>query len=98
MSGKLVRDKIPRIIESKGQVASTRILNQEEYVFELLAKLSEEVEEFKQDKNREELADILEVLEAIYNYYGFKAEEIAAIKKQKLEERGGFKDRIYLLK
>lgn len=98
MSGKLVRDKIPQIMKSKGQIASTKILDQEEYIKELLAKLSEEVEEFKQDKNREELADILEVLEAIYTFYGFKQEEIVVIKKQKLEERGGFKERIYLIK
>ncbi|MCA9334125.1 nucleoside triphosphate pyrophosphohydrolase, partial [Candidatus Saccharibacteria bacterium] len=59
---KLVRDKIPEIIEADGKKAKTIILNNHDYVEELIKKLGEEYEEFKADRNIEELADIQEVL------------------------------------
>ena len=56
---KLVRDKIPQIIEKSGAVPVTRILDREEYLTCLEAKLDEEVREFHESKAMEELADIL---------------------------------------
>jgi predicted house-cleaning noncanonical NTP pyrophosphatase (MazG superfamily) len=96
MPGKLVRDKIPQIMIQKGQEPKTRILDNDEYIDELLKKLAEEVEEFRLDKNKEELADVHEVLEAIYKVFGFDIEEIMNIKKLKFDERGGFEDKIFL--
>ena len=55
---KLVRDKIPEIIASKGEYAKTRILDNDEYKKELDKKLLEEVNEYMTDDNVEELADI----------------------------------------
>ena len=43
---KLVRDKIPEIIEGNGEKPVTRILNDEEYLKELNTKLQEEVNEY----------------------------------------------------
>jgi len=62
---KLVRDRIPEIIERQGGHPSVRILDQEEYVHCLERKLDEEVEEYHRNKNPEELADILEVVYAL---------------------------------
>ena len=62
---KLVRDKIPEIIELNGGKAEYRVLNAEEYRQALETKLDEEVLEFHQDKTAEELADILEVVFAL---------------------------------
>lgn len=59
---KLVRDKIPQIINDNGERAVTHILSDEEYIAALEIKLNEEVAEYHADKNLEELADILEVL------------------------------------
>lgn len=47
---KLVRDKIPEIIEADGKVCRTHILSNEEYIVALEAKLNEEVAEYQADK------------------------------------------------
>ncbi|WP_286164797.1 MULTISPECIES: nucleoside triphosphate pyrophosphohydrolase [Clostridia] len=62
---KLVRDKIPEIIASKGQTAITTKLHTEEYLVELKRKMLEEWDEYLQTTDvasaLEELADLLEV-------------------------------------
>ena len=55
---KLVRDKIPQIVEDDNCVAVTHIANDGEYWEELKRKLYEEVDEFCEDNCEEELADI----------------------------------------
>ena len=65
MYNKLVRDKIPEIIQADGKAPKTRILSDEEHLEALLDKLGEEYEEFKEAKNVEELADLYEVLLAL---------------------------------
>ena len=72
---KLIRDKIPEIIQADGKTCITRILSDEEYVDALEKKLNEEVAEYQTDKNLEELADILEVLQAICIARGYTLEE-----------------------
>ena len=96
MKPKLVRDKIPEIIKNSNKVPKTYIANNEEYWKELKAKLLEEVNEFLEDNNSEELADIQEVLYAIYDFKGFSKEEIESIRSKKKNERGGFKNKIIL--
>lgn len=93
---KLVRDKIPEHIRSKGETAITHIAGDEEYWVKLKEKLQEEIKEFEQGANAEELADILEVLDAIIDYKKFDRAEIAKIKTDKAEKRGKFRERIIL--
>ncbi|MFA5085999.1 MAG: nucleoside triphosphate pyrophosphohydrolase [Candidatus Paceibacterota bacterium] len=93
---KLVRDRIPEIIKSKGSIPITHIADDKEYWQKLKEKLQEEVNEFIQDENAEEMADILEVIDAIINFKNFSKEELEAIKNKKAEERGKFKDKIIL--
>ena len=93
---KLVRDRIPEIIESTGQIAHVKILEDEEYLFELEKKLDEEVGEYHRDKNLEELADILEVVYALADEIGSR-EELMAIFDKKHQARGGFEKRYYLV-
>ena len=93
---KLVRDKIPKIIEADGKKAKTIILNNHDYVEELIKKLGEEYEEFKADRNIEELADIQEVLLAIADTLDIDPGELASTMAKKAVERGAFKKRIYL--
>lgn len=93
---KLVRDKIPAIIEANGEQAKTRILDDEEYRAELNKKLLEEVAEYSADNNVEELADIVEVVYGILNSMGVSIEEFEAIRKAKVEKRGAFQERIFL--
>jgi len=93
---KLVRNRIPEIIEQTGANPITHIAGDDEYWVSLLDKLLEEVEEFFQNPCEEEMADILEVLYAIMRSKGYSHEQIEQVRQRKLEERGGFSKRIVL--
>ncbi|MBS3149378.1 nucleoside triphosphate pyrophosphohydrolase [Candidatus Woesearchaeota archaeon] len=93
---KLVRDKIPEIIRNKDQIAITHIANDEEYYLKLQEKLKEEVEEFLESNNNDELADILEVIYAICDKKGINKEKLEELRIIKNKKRGGFKNKIIL--
>lgn len=93
---KLVRDKIPEIIENTGKTVYCHTLNEEEYIAELDKKLNEECAEYQADKSLEELADMLEVMYAIAEARGYSVTELERVRAEKAEKRGGFKDRIFL--
>ncbi len=93
---KLVRDRIPEIIKQKGKVPITHIADDKEYWQKLKEKLQEEVDEFIEDNNKEELADILEVVYAICDFKKIDKEKLEILRKKKAEERGRFKDKIIL--
>jgi len=93
---KLVRDKIPEIIEKSGKKPIIHIAEDNEYWEELKNKLNEEVNEFLEKENEEELADIIEVIHAISDYKKFSLEDIEKLRIKKSEERGGFKNKIIL--
>lgn len=93
---KLVRDNIPEIMISKGAKPITRILSDKEYLKELNRKILEEVNEYLESENVEELADIEEVLRAILVYKGVSYEEFDSIRNEKVIKRGAFNKKIYL--
>ncbi|PKM93523.1 MAG: phosphoribosyl-ATP pyrophosphohydrolase [Firmicutes bacterium HGW-Firmicutes-1] len=93
---KLVRDKIPEIIRKNGEVANFHILDEGEYKEILGQKLLEECNEWINDKSIEELADILEVFYTIIEVQGISMEAVEKVRKEKIEERGGFKRRVFL--
>ena len=93
--GKLVRDKIPQIIQADGKSPLIRTLSEEDYLQELDKKLNEEVAEYQADKSIEEMADVLEVLYAICEARGHSLEELEQVRKEKSDKRGAFKERIY---
>lgn len=93
---KLVRDRIPEIIQNNGQICRTRTLTNEEYIEALDAKFMEEFAEYKDSRSIEELADIFEVLCAMAAYHGFSKEELITAQEQKRADRGGFEDKIFL--
>ena len=95
---KLVRDKIPDIIKKDSRKPITKILNDEEYKKELDKKLQEEVKEYLEDNNIEELADIVEVIYGILASKDISLEEFESVRKKKAEKRGAFKDKIFLEK
>lgn len=96
MSEKLVRDNIPEIIRGHGEAPVTRVLSDEEYLIALDEKLREEVEEYLEANDLNELADILEVVRAIALARGSSIEQVESVREKKLEERGGFDDQISL--
>ena len=94
---KLVRDLIPEIIEESGKECRTRILSDEEYLEMLDAKLDEELCEYHQDQNIEELADMLELIRAATIARGYTLEELEAVRAKKAKKRGGFEKKIFLI-
>jgi len=91
---KLVRDKIPQMLDTKGVSYEKRIADDEEFRRELIKKLHEEVGEFMEEGSPEELADVLEVVEALLRLDEYK--DVGEHKTKKREERGSFNERIIL--
>lgn len=95
---KLVRDKIPEIIEVDNKKCEIEIVEGKEKQELLEKKLREEVNEYLEDKNLEELADVMEVLYGLANELGYSEEDLNKKRKEKLQERGGFKEGVVLKK
>jgi predicted house-cleaning noncanonical NTP pyrophosphatase (MazG superfamily) len=87
---KLVRDKIPELFNLK----NIHIADENEYNRELINKLQEEVDEFKQSGEIEELADIMEVIHAIFESKKTPINKLEDIRKEKAEKRGKFEKKI----
>ena len=93
---KLVRDRIPEIIEGTGKRCEIEILNDEEYLKAIDAKLDEELAEYHKEQNLEELADLLEVIYAATISRGYSIEDLEKMRAFKANERGAFNKRILL--
>ena len=93
---KLVRDKIPEVIESSGKFFSSHIAEELEYKEELFKKAYEELEEFRETPCAEEMADIFEVLEGLIKAYNIEMYEVFDIKEEKAREKGAFDEKIIL--
>lgn len=99
---KLVRDKIPLHINARGEDAVIEKIDKmeadgREYYLNLVAKLDEEVEEFKRAPTIEELADIAEVLRALSWHIGYTPSQLETVREGKEVSRGGFFEGIRLL-
>lgn len=94
---KLVRDRIPEIIEASGQTCVTEILSDDEYLRMIDAKLDEELAEYHQDQNIEELADLMEVIYAAAAARGYTVEQLERVRAEKAEKRGSFQKKILLV-
>ena len=95
---KLVRDKIPEIIRSHGDVPIVRTIEDDaEYLASLTDKLVEEAREVQETPVLDELADALEVVYAIGKVIGHTPEDIEKARAKKAEERGGFDDKVFLI-
>ena len=93
---KLVRDRIPEIIEASGKSCVTEILSDEAYLRMVDAKLDEELAEYHSDQNIEELADLLEVIYAAAMARGYTLEQLESVRAAKAEKRGAFANKILL--
>ena len=91
---KLVRDRIPEILEQKGVSYEQRIADDAEYRTELIKKIVEEAAEFSEAGAIEELADVLEVIAALRTLPEYA--QVEEVQKQKAEERGRFLKRLIL--
>jgi predicted house-cleaning noncanonical NTP pyrophosphatase (MazG superfamily) len=96
---KLVRDRIPEIIQADGRHPVTRVLDDPGYQAALLSKLVEEASEASHATAvglPGELADVLEVLRALTATAGMSWAQLLALADDKRSRRGGFTKRIFL--
>lgn len=93
---KLVRDKVPEVIKSRGGEPLTRAASDGEYGNLLGEKLKEEVQEFMRSGDAAELADVLEVVFALAELEGISRDRLEEMRKRKAEERGSFSGRVVL--
>lgn len=93
---KLVRDKVPQLIEESGRTHKSRILNDDEYFKALIDKVIEEIEEYRESGNEEELADVFEVLDSLVKFKDYEPMHIDYLKMKKKEKRGTFDGRVFL--
>ena len=94
---KLVRDKIPEIIEDdNGSTCMIGVMNHDEYLNALNVKMQEELNEYLESGEIEELADLEEVLRAILDAKNISYQEFENIRRMKVEKRGAFKKKIFL--
>jgi len=94
---KAIRDNIPEIIRESGKSCNVETLSDKEFLLEIEKKLSEEVTEYQNDKNPEELADILEVIYRIAKLKGISKEALEKIRVDKVKKRGAFEDNLFLI-
>jgi predicted house-cleaning noncanonical NTP pyrophosphatase (MazG superfamily) len=99
---KLIRDKVPEIIEADNERPIYRVLSEEEYSVALLDKFHEELLELSSANNKEEivkeLSDLQELIRAYAEFNGMSLEEILESTDGRREKRGGFTKRIFLEK
>lgn len=98
---KLIRDKIPEIIQKEGTNFKTRILDNLDFKEELLKKLLEESQEVVDAKDtkaelEKEIGDVLEVIDYIISSYDLDMGEIVKVKNKRKESRGGFDEKVFL--
>jgi len=99
---KLVRDRIPEIIEKSGRKACYWELGDEAFELELRRKLVEEANELLNAKTKdefyEELADVMQVLDSFLDMIeGTEADRVVdTIYLDKRSEKGAFDKHIYL--
>jgi predicted house-cleaning noncanonical NTP pyrophosphatase (MazG superfamily) len=91
---KAIRDNIPQIIKKSGKNYNIKELDDSEFLVELEKKLVEELTEYQESKNVEELADVLEVIYRISNLKGF---DLDKVRLEKIEKRGKFEKNLFLV-
>ena len=93
---KLVRDKIPEVIEASGKKCDIEILDDEQYLEYLNKKIKEEVNEYLESGEIEERADLEEVLRAILVAKKLSYDEFEKIRISKVDKRGAFEKKLLL--
>jgi predicted house-cleaning noncanonical NTP pyrophosphatase (MazG superfamily) len=98
---KLIRDKIPQLLDSNSVSYEVSELDHEQYMKKLNEKLVEELDEYRLATTKveqiEELADLVEVIYAIAAHKGVSIKDFDAVRIKKKEKRGGFEKKLLLV-
>lgn len=93
---KLVRDRIPELIEESGRIPEFYEATRKEHISRLYDKMIEELHEFIENPCLEEAADMYEVFMAILDQHSMKLSAVDSVALKKWSERGGFSRGIVL--
>ncbi|MDX2244940.1 MAG: nucleoside triphosphate pyrophosphohydrolase [Leptolyngbyaceae cyanobacterium bins.302] len=96
---KLIRDRIPEIIQSAGQEYSVEVMAETEFQQALRKKLIEEAQEAAADSENlvQELADLYEVIDTLMATQQISREAVLIEQERRHSERGGFTKRLKLI-
>jgi len=94
---KLVRDKIPQLIEGSGRNYNSRVLDEKEYFDALIDKVIEEIEEYRISGLEEEIADVYEALDCLVELKEYEPMHLDYLQLIRKEARGSFKEKILLI-
>lgn len=98
---KLIRDRIPEIIEKSGKSHEIMELDHDAFLTELKKKLVEESKEVVSSETKEEmineLADVCEIVEKLKDVYGISQKELDEKKEFKRQTNGGFDKQLFLI-
>ncbi|MBM7095154.1 nucleoside triphosphate pyrophosphohydrolase [Bacillus sp. H-16] len=97
---KLVRDRIPEVIEQSGKKAVWETLTDKQYLSCAKEKMKEELEEYLAAENDEEaveeLADLLELIYCLAKQHNSTVDQLEVVRREKAEKRGSFKEKVFL--
>ena len=97
---RLIRDRIPELMDADGVRYEVAELDEAAFRAALLVKLGEEVAEVAAADARggrvKELADLLEVVEAFLENEGIGWDEMRRVQRERHVARGGFSRRLVL--
>ena len=100
---KLIRDRIPEIIEKNGKNYKTSVLSDSEFLDALFDKLLEESKEACEARTGEpgdiekEISDIYEIIDTVINVLNLDKESILELQSERRNARGGFKNQLKLI-
>lgn len=94
---KLVRDNLPAIIMEQGGMPVLEQLDQAAFKHELKKKLNELAGEVYQEGRVDDLVEIVELVYTLANAVGVNESQLNELRRQKLVERGGYKQRLLLV-
>lgn len=96
---KLIRDRIPEIMDQAGVAYEVRTLDDQEYADALRKKLIEEAGEAAQASRTDltkEIADLIEVVHALTELEGIDLRDVENVRRARADERGAFRQRLFL--
>lgn len=93
---KLVRDRIPQLIEESGRKCTYRVLNDDEYFDALVNKVIEEIEEYRVSRKEEELSDVYEALDCLVKFKEYEPMHLDYLRLIRREARGSYIKKILL--
>lgn len=96
VENRLVRDRIPEIIESQGNIVVWKELDDAQFSRALLDALVRSSQRFADTESLESLADLLELVETWLESRGLSMEEVNRARREKSKRCGTFERRRFV--